>query len=119
MSYEDYGSGPIALLIHGSPGNGKAWARVGERLSKRYRVIAPDLPGYGDTTALPLPPYWVKTGEGPPEPVPMCINHPLREREPGTMYCPECVDQQASSWARLSAQEARLKTASLTQVEKR
>ena len=54
MSYEDYGSGPIALLIHGSPGNGKAWARVGERLSKRYHVIAPDLPGYGDTTALPL-----------------------------------------------------------------
>jgi pimeloyl-ACP methyl ester carboxylesterase len=54
VSYEDYGSGPIALLIHGSPGNGKAWARVGERLSKRYRVIAPDLPGYGDTTALPL-----------------------------------------------------------------
>ena len=54
VSYEDYGSGPIALLIHGSPGNGKAWARVGERLSDRYRVIAPDLPGYGDTTALPL-----------------------------------------------------------------
>jgi len=54
VSYEDYGSGPIALLIHGSPGNGKAWARVGERLSQRYRVIAPDLPGYGETTPLPL-----------------------------------------------------------------
>jgi pimeloyl-ACP methyl ester carboxylesterase len=54
VSYEDYGSGPIVLLVHGSPGNGKAWSRVGERLSKRYRVIAPDLPGYGETTALPL-----------------------------------------------------------------
>ena len=54
MSYEDYGAGPIALLIHGSPGNGKAWTRVGERLSARYRVIAPDLPGYGETTALPM-----------------------------------------------------------------
>ena len=53
MSYEDYGSGPIALLIHGSPGNGKAWARVGERLAARYRIIAPDLPGYGETTPLP------------------------------------------------------------------
>jgi pimeloyl-ACP methyl ester carboxylesterase len=53
VSYEDYGSGPIALLVHGSPGNGKAWSRVGERLSKRYRVIAPDLPGYGETTPLP------------------------------------------------------------------
>jgi pimeloyl-ACP methyl ester carboxylesterase len=50
LSYEDYGSGPVALLIHGSPGTAKAWARVGERLADRYRVIAPDLPGYGLTT---------------------------------------------------------------------
>ena len=56
ISYEDYGSGPVALLIHGSPGNGKAWSRVGERLSTRYRVIAPDLPGYGETTPQPMPP---------------------------------------------------------------
>jgi len=53
VSYEDYGSGPIALLIHGSPGNGKAWQRVGERLAARYRVIAPDLPGHGPTTPPP------------------------------------------------------------------
>lgn len=50
LSYEDYGSGPVALLIHGSPGNSKAWARVGEKLAGRHRVIAPDLPGYGETT---------------------------------------------------------------------
>lgn len=50
MSYEDYGSGPVVLLIHGSPGNSKAWLRVGERLADRYRIIAPDLPGYGTTT---------------------------------------------------------------------
>jgi pimeloyl-ACP methyl ester carboxylesterase len=53
LSYEDYGSGPVALLIHGSPGTAKAWARVGERLAARYRVIAPDLPGYGQTTPQP------------------------------------------------------------------
>jgi len=53
LSYEDYGSGPVALLVHGSPGNAKAWARVGERLAARYRVIAPDLPGYGQTTPQP------------------------------------------------------------------
>jgi pimeloyl-ACP methyl ester carboxylesterase len=53
LSYEDYGSGPVVLLIHGSPGNGKAWARVGEHLAGRYRVIAPDLPGYGETTPQP------------------------------------------------------------------
>lgn len=50
MSYEDYGSGPVVVLIHGSPGNSKAWLRVGERLADRYRIIAPDLPGYGATT---------------------------------------------------------------------
>ncbi len=25
VSYEDYGAGPVALLIHGSPGNAKSW----------------------------------------------------------------------------------------------
>lgn len=50
MSYDDYGSGPVVVLIHGSPGNSKAWLRVGERLADRFRIIAPDLPGYGVTT---------------------------------------------------------------------
>jgi pimeloyl-ACP methyl ester carboxylesterase len=40
LSYEDRGSGPVALLIHGSPGNARAWARVAERLAGRYRVAA-------------------------------------------------------------------------------
>jgi len=53
LSYEENGAGPVALLIHGSPGNAKAWARVGERLGNRFRVIAPDLPGYGETTRQP------------------------------------------------------------------
>ena len=50
LSYEDYGAGPVVLLIHGSPGNGKAWQRVGERLADRFRIVAPDLPGHGVTT---------------------------------------------------------------------
>lgn len=50
IGYEDYGSGPVIVLIHGSPGNSKAWLRVGERLADRYRIIVPDLPGYGATT---------------------------------------------------------------------
>jgi pimeloyl-ACP methyl ester carboxylesterase len=53
LSYEEHGAGPVALLVHGSPGNAKAWARVGERLADRYRVIAPDLPGYGETSPQP------------------------------------------------------------------
>lgn len=54
LSYEDYGgAGPVVLLVHGSPGNGRAWQRVAERLTDRHRVIAPDLPGHGATTPQP------------------------------------------------------------------
>lgn len=53
VSYEDQGAGPAIVLIHGSPGNGKAWQRVAEHLCGRYRVIAPDLPGHGATTPQP------------------------------------------------------------------
>jgi pimeloyl-ACP methyl ester carboxylesterase len=50
VSYEEYGAGPLVILVHGSPGNGTAWSRVGERLADRHRIIAPDLPGHGETT---------------------------------------------------------------------
>jgi pimeloyl-ACP methyl ester carboxylesterase len=53
VSYEDYGAGPLVVLVHGSPGNGRAWQRVGERLAARFRVVAPDLPGHGGTTPQP------------------------------------------------------------------
>ena len=53
ISYEEWGTGPLAVLVHGSPGNGRTWARVAERLADRFRVIAPDLPGYGTTTPQP------------------------------------------------------------------
>lgn len=50
ISYEEYGAGPVMVLLHGSPGSAQSWARVGARLADRYRVIAPDLPGYGTTS---------------------------------------------------------------------
>jgi pimeloyl-ACP methyl ester carboxylesterase len=53
VSYEEQGAGPTVVLIHGSPGNGRAWQRVAERLAGRHRVIAPDLPGHGGTTPAP------------------------------------------------------------------
>lgn len=58
IAYEDTGRGPLVVLIHGSPGSGRAWQPVTERLAPRFRVIAPNLPGYGATTRRPpgLPP---------------------------------------------------------------
>ena len=53
VSYQISGSGPNALLIHGSPGSSRSWAGIAERLADRYQVIAPDLPGYGDTSLQP------------------------------------------------------------------
>lgn len=53
VSYEEYGDGPLVVLLHGSPGNGRSWQRVGERLAARHRVVAPDLPGHGGTTPQP------------------------------------------------------------------
>lgn len=53
LTYEEYGVGPAIFLIHGSPGTARAWQRVAERLATRFRVIAPNLPGYGGSSAGP------------------------------------------------------------------
>jgi pimeloyl-ACP methyl ester carboxylesterase len=45
----DRGSGPDVLLLHGQPGTGSSWDPVTDRLVDRYRVLAPDRPGYGAT----------------------------------------------------------------------
>lgn len=44
---------PTALLIHGITGNAQSWWRVAAHLSERgYRVLAPDLPGHGNSGPL-------------------------------------------------------------------
>ncbi len=39
------------ILIHGSPGDGESLYRLAKELSVDRRVIVPDLPGFGDSTA--------------------------------------------------------------------
>lgn len=41
------GSGPAVLLLHGFPHTWELWTDVMADLSGRYRVIAPDLHGFG------------------------------------------------------------------------
>lgn len=43
------GSGPALLLLHGIPGSAFSWEAVGERLTDRFDVIAPDLAGFGSS----------------------------------------------------------------------
>lgn len=50
MAYEDAGQGAPLLLLHGFPFNRSMWRAQVEALSARYRVVAPDLRGHGDTT---------------------------------------------------------------------
>ncbi|MET0934901.1 MAG: alpha/beta hydrolase [Luteibacter sp.] len=42
---------PVILLLHGFPTSGHMFRDLIPLLSDRYRVIAPDLPGYGQTKA--------------------------------------------------------------------
>ena len=47
--YLDAGSGPVVVLLHGFPETNYAWRHQIPVLAQRYRVIAPDLRGYGET----------------------------------------------------------------------
>ncbi|MFJ9966112.1 alpha/beta fold hydrolase [Streptomyces avermitilis] len=44
------GEGPAVLLLHGFPHTWELWTDVMAGLSERYRVIAPDLRGFGAST---------------------------------------------------------------------
>jgi len=44
------GDGPPLLLLHGNPLTHVSWHRVAPELARRYRVVAPDLRGYGDSS---------------------------------------------------------------------
>lgn len=46
-SVEDRGEGRVILLVHGFPLDHSMWRRQIESFSKRYRVIVPDLIGFG------------------------------------------------------------------------
>lgn len=49
MAYDDDGSGPPVVLLHGYPFNRSMWREQVEFLSESYRVITPDLRGLGET----------------------------------------------------------------------
>ncbi|MDP1877202.1 MAG: alpha/beta fold hydrolase [Actinomycetota bacterium] len=50
----DAGEGPVALLLHAFPLDGRLWGQHAEALVARgWRVIVPDLPGLGASRILP------------------------------------------------------------------
>jgi len=49
LFYNQKGQGPAVILVHGFPLDGRMWDAQVEGLSGRYRVIAPDLRGFGQS----------------------------------------------------------------------
>lgn len=56
MAYDDVGSGPSVVLLHGYPFNRSMWSDQIAELKQHHRVIVPDLRGHGesDLTAAPM-----------------------------------------------------------------
>lgn len=50
VAFGDAGAGPPLVRVHGSPAEGRAWSRVARHLGA-FRVLTPDLPGYGGSDA--------------------------------------------------------------------
>ena len=57
--YLDGGAGPVLLLLHGFGADKSNWVRVARYLTPHFRVIAPDLPGFGESTRDPNAHYAV------------------------------------------------------------
>lgn len=53
IHYVEEGSGPALLLLHGWGSSGTAWRGIMDELCGKYRVIAPDLPGFGESDMPP------------------------------------------------------------------
>ena len=53
LHYLTAGEGDVVVLLHGIPQSSHEWRHVIPRLAERYRVIAPDLRGLGDSSRPP------------------------------------------------------------------
>jgi len=60
MVWRGWGSGPPLVLLHGGYGSWSHWIRNVLPLSRQFRVIAPDLPGLGESATPPEP--WTAEG---------------------------------------------------------
>jgi haloacetate dehalogenase len=47
LSYRSAGEGPLVVLLHGWPQTSYCWHKIMAPLAEHYRVVAPDLRGYG------------------------------------------------------------------------
>src|SRR5690348_8888946 len=60
LAFDDIGAGPCVVLIHGHPFDRSLWQPQVGVLATRFRVVAPDLRGFG---ASPVTPHLVTLRE--------------------------------------------------------
>jgi len=53
LAIRSKGTGPQLVLIHGGSGSRTHWARNLDSLSRKFKVITPDLPGFGESANPP------------------------------------------------------------------
>lgn len=53
INYEQKGEGDLIVLLHGWGSNIKLFANLIDLLSKKYKVVAMDMPGFGESTEPP------------------------------------------------------------------
>jgi 4,5:9,10-diseco-3-hydroxy-5,9,17-trioxoandrosta-1(10),2-diene-4-oate hydrolase len=65
VHYHDMGEGPAVILIHGSGPGASGWSNYNrnvDALSKQFKLIIPDLPGFGQSDMKPVdakvPGWW-------------------------------------------------------------
>lgn len=55
LHYLDYGTGPAVVLLHGMASSWQWWLENIPTLAEQHRIIAVDLPGFGQSEPLPAP----------------------------------------------------------------
>ena len=53
IEYLEGGQGDVVLLLHGFGANKDNWTRISRHFTPHFRVIAPDLPGFGESSRQP------------------------------------------------------------------
>ena len=49
LELDELGAGDPLLLLHGFPATGRLWSGVAPRLAEHFRLLVPDLAGYGES----------------------------------------------------------------------
>lgn len=59
IAYLEGGTGEPIVLLHGFGADKDHWTQFAEFLTDSYRIIAPDLPGFGESSKRPDTPYTI------------------------------------------------------------